>query len=36
MHTILAKQDSEGALALITRGALALGSSDIHYDTSEA
>ena len=35
MHAILIQQDSEWALALITRGALALGSSDIHYDTNE-
>lgn len=35
LHDTLKKQDSEGALSLITRGSLALGSSDIHYDTSE-
>jgi type II secretory ATPase GspE/PulE/Tfp pilus assembly ATPase PilB-like protein len=33
LHTKLKEQDSESALALITRGALGLGSSDIHYDT---
>lgn len=35
LHDVLHKQDSEWALALITKGSLALGSSDIHYDTSE-
>lgn len=35
IHEALQRQDSEWALALITRGALALGSSDIHYDVSE-
>ena len=36
LHEALKRQDSEWALTLITRGALWLGSSDIHYDTSEA
>ena len=36
LHEALKKQDSEWALELITKGSLALGSSDIHYDTSEA
>ncbi len=35
MHGALEKQDSEMALILMTRGALAFGSSDIHYDTFE-
>jgi type II secretory ATPase GspE/PulE/Tfp pilus assembly ATPase PilB-like protein len=35
LHALLKNQDSESALSLITRGALGLGSSDIHYDTSE-
>ncbi len=35
IHESLLRQDSEGALALMTRGALAIGSSDIHYDTGE-
>ena len=35
LHESLTRQDSEHALTLITRGSLALGSSDIHYDTSE-
>jgi type II secretory ATPase GspE/PulE/Tfp pilus assembly ATPase PilB-like protein len=33
LHEKLRIQDSESALALMTRGALGLGSSDIHYDT---
>lgn len=36
LHTLLKNQDSESSLTLITRGALALGSSDIHYDTGES
>lgn len=36
LHEKLRLQDSEAALALITRGALGHGSSDIHYDTTEA
>lgn len=36
LHTILKRQDSEWALSLITRWALGLWSSDIHYDTSES
>jgi type II secretory ATPase GspE/PulE/Tfp pilus assembly ATPase PilB-like protein len=35
IHKALEKQDSDLALTLITRGALGLGSSDIHYDTGE-
>ncbi len=35
LHKALEKQDSELALALITRWALGLGSSDIHLDTWE-
>lgn len=35
LHELLRNQDSESALSLITRGALWLGSSDIHYDTGE-
>lgn len=35
IHTLLKSQDSESTLSIITRGALGLGSSDIHYDTSE-
>lgn len=35
LHAKLKAQDSEAALALITRGALGLGSSDIHYDTND-
>lgn len=35
LHEVLHDQDSEKALVLITRGALGLGSSDIHYDTGE-
>ena len=35
LHEKLRAQDSEAALALITRGSLGLGSSDIHYDTSD-
>lgn len=36
IHASLARQESESTLALITRGALGVGSSDIHYDTSES
>jgi len=36
IHEVLARQDSEAALSIITRGALGLGSSDIHYDTNES
>ena len=36
LHTLLKQQDSDKALSLITRGALGLWSSDIHYDTNEA
>jgi type IV pilus assembly protein PilB len=35
LHASLGRQDSDGALALVTRWALALGSSDIHYDVGE-
>lgn len=35
VHAALEKQDSDQALTLITRGALGLGSSDIHYDCGE-
>lgn len=35
LHEKLKAQDSEAALALVTRGALGHGSSDIHYDTSD-
>jgi type II secretory ATPase GspE/PulE/Tfp pilus assembly ATPase PilB-like protein len=35
LHKALEKQDSDLALTLITRGALGLGSSDIHFDTGE-
>lgn len=35
VHQSLSRQDSEMALTLMTRGALALGSSDIHYDIDE-
>ena len=35
IHDFLQKQDSDNALTVITKGALALGSSDIHYDHSE-
>jgi type II secretory ATPase GspE/PulE/Tfp pilus assembly ATPase PilB-like protein len=35
IHLSLSRQDSESALALITKGSLGLGSSDIHYDTAE-
>lgn len=35
LHQKLKIQDSEAALALMTRGALGFGSSDIHYDTAE-
>lgn len=35
LHEALHHQDSDTALSLITRGALGLGSSDIHYDTRE-
>ncbi len=36
LHEKLRLQDSDSALTLITRGALGLWSSDIHYDTSES
>ena len=36
IHAKLRDQDSDATLTLMTRGALALGSSDIHYDTSES
>ncbi len=36
LHELLKLQDSETALSVITRGALGLGSSDIHYDTMES
>lgn len=32
---VLKRQDSDYALTLITKGAIALGSSDIHYDRNE-
>lgn len=35
VRAALAKQDSDQALILITRGALAMGSSDVHYDRLE-
>lgn len=35
IHNILSRQDSDAALAVITRWALWFGSSDIHYDISE-
>lgn len=35
IHDSLARQDSESTLIRVTRGALAVGSSDIHYDTNE-
>lgn len=35
IHSFLAKQDSDSTLTIITKWALALGSSDIHYDQSE-
>lgn len=35
IHGFLAKQDSDNTLRVITKGALALGSSDIHYDQGE-
>lgn len=35
IHAFLKKQDSDSTLRIITKGALALGSSDIHYDQSE-
>ena len=35
VHDSLKAQDSDRALTLITKGALGLGSSDIHYDLSE-
>lgn len=35
IHEFLKKQDSDNTLNIITKGALALGSSDIHYDQSE-
>lgn len=36
VHEALTRQDSEKTLILITRWALALGSSDVHYDNTEA
>ncbi|PID84291.1 hypothetical protein CSB09_01800 [Candidatus Gracilibacteria bacterium] len=36
IHTQLANQDSESMLTFITKSALSLGSSDIHYDNSES
>jgi type II secretory ATPase GspE/PulE/Tfp pilus assembly ATPase PilB-like protein len=35
LHDRLRNQDSEAALTIMTKGALWLGSSDIHYDTSD-
>ncbi len=35
VHQALLAQDSDTALILLTKGALGLGSSDIHYDLSE-
>lgn len=35
LHETLGSQDSEKALTIITKWSLALGSSDIHYDTDE-
>ena len=35
VRAALTKQDSDAALILITRGALAMGSSDVHYDRLE-
>jgi type II secretory ATPase GspE/PulE/Tfp pilus assembly ATPase PilB-like protein len=35
IHHALSRRESEHALALITRGALGYGSSDIHFDTHE-
>lgn len=35
VHDALEKQDSDMALTLITKGALSLGSSDVHYDLTE-
>ncbi|GAB0174243.1 MAG: hypothetical protein HHAS10_01220 [Candidatus Altimarinota bacterium] len=35
LHEKLRLQDSEAALTLMTKGALGLGTSDIHYDTSD-
>lgn len=35
IHDFLKKQDSDNTLRIITKGALALGSSDIHYDQNE-
>jgi type II secretory ATPase GspE/PulE/Tfp pilus assembly ATPase PilB-like protein len=35
LHEKLRNQDSEAALTIMTKGALWLGSSDIHYDTSD-
>ena len=32
----LAKQDSDSALTLITKGSLSLGGSDVHYDIKAA
>lgn len=35
LHEKLRLQDSEAALVIMTKGALGLGTSDIHYDTSD-
>ena len=35
IHEYLAKQDSDSTLTIVTKGALSLGSSDIHYDQAE-
>lgn len=35
IHDFLKRQDSDNTLKIITKWALALGSSDIHYDQSE-
>ncbi len=35
IHSALSRQDSDSTLTLITKWALELGSSDIHYDTAE-
>ncbi len=35
IHENLKKQDSDTTLTILTKGALALGSSDIHYDHGE-
>ena len=36
VRSSLARQDSDAALSLITKGSLSLGGSDIHYDVCEA